>query len=278
MLGRLILTTVGTSSLDKERLQRLWVLHAYQDLRRDLQNIPTDKLQEWIDGEFSFAKAESFVNAYVESMLEYDIAAEVVKPAEGEGINIFSAEISSLHLIYEEEQEKQSQLGLDSEQDVHILLLSQTPEGILSGILIQNLLSHPKGRYIRNKNREEMESISPKLVIVPGLQVKNFNRFFREGLPSMVKRIREFASQYPTKKLILNITGGFKATVAFSSYLALAFQIPMVFLFEELTNVVKIEPPQIDLSTEQQEILISGIRQMVAEVVGLESDDFDLIP
>jgi putative CRISPR-associated protein (TIGR02619 family) len=225
-------------------------------------------LHEWIKDTVAFPKGEAFISAYVEALLKVNIAEQIKKP-QSDGINAFSAEMTSLHLMYE----KAEKLCLDPEQDTILLLLSESPEGVLAGLINARLLSHADGKYLKE------QPVTPQLAIVPGLQVKNFQRFFSEGLRGFVNCIRDAVRRLQPSKPLLNITGGFKSLVTYSTYIALAFDFQIVFVFEDLTDVVVIEPPSSNLSDDQHSRLISEIRMMVARTVGLETlepDPFDL--
>lgn len=266
MTGRVVLTTVGTSTLDGKKLERLRLGSAYQDISRDLRRVPPEALNQWIDGDISFPKVEQFIADCVERTLDYDVAIEVKNPSV-DRVNIFSAELSSLHLMY-----ASNEFQLDPAQDALVFLLSESPQGVLAGIINQLLLSHSDGQYLQGK------SMQPRLQIVSGLQVDNFKQFFSQGLRTLVDCIRQATDGRPQGGVILNITGGFKSLVAYSTLIAFAFDIPVVFVFEELTDIIKIQLPSSGLSPAQREQLIGGYRKAVTESFGLEPDAFDTTP
>jgi hypothetical protein len=228
MAGKIVLTTVGTSCFEGEKLRRVGLTNPYQQLKNYFRHFPDDHLPQWIENRTTFKQADSFINAYVERLLrKHDIASEVKNPANG-GVNLFSAELTSLHLMYQD-----AELDLNPEEDRIIFLLSESVEGVLSGLINARLLA--EGKYLRDSRG----AVTPELSLVEGLQVDNFERFFSEGLDTFLKQIREVTS--PTKQTILNITGGYKALVAYSAYFAFVEGLTLVFVFEELTDIVKIQ-------------------------------------
>lgn len=323
MPGKLILTTVGTSALTKDKLDPLYLNNLYDNLKFDLPRLKPDNLRAWIEENPPLRKAEQFIEYYVDALLRLDIAEEVKKPPKF--TNIFSAELTSLYLMSEDikfsVQVSQTELDneldkkiisdklrkefennniilsqsatvsievignkwqLNSEQkaytirkeerklniydefslnpeiDTVILLLSESSEGVLAGLINKRCLE--QGKFLKSC------PIIPQVTIVPDLQVENLSKFIAEGLKKFIRCIRQYTKAEPTKQAILNTTGGFKSLIPYATYLSLVFQIPMVFVFEELPKLIKINPIILNPSPEQREKLL-GMRKTIGDIL-----------
>lgn len=252
MAGRLILTTVGTSALIREKLELLYLRDMYVDLRRlDLSRLTAAQWREWSQGSSPSPRVNEFIEEYTRALLPLDIVGEVHKPPQA--TNVLSAELTSLHLMYEDKK-----LALDPDADSHALLLSDSPEGVLAGLIAQRCLS--QGRFLNGR------PASPQLIVIPGLQVENFTKFFPNGLKQFVQCIQQAGRREPTKERILNTTGGFKSLIPYATYLTLAWQIQMVFVFEELPHIINIHPAPINLSEGQKDQL-TGMRHVIRAIL-----------
>ena len=85
--------------------------------------------------------------------------------------------------------------------------------------------------------------------VIKGLQIKNTEIFSNRGMPNLMRRISQFDGQ-----LVINITGGYKATVPHLTILSQVDQIPLFYTFEDLDadspDLIRI--PQIPLSVDWQ--------------------------
>ncbi len=262
MAGRLILTTVGTSALLRAKLDLFYLGQAYEQIRRlDLPRLKPAEWRGWIGGERPPSNMGPFIESYTSRLVDQDIETEVHKPPHG--TNAFSAELTSLYLMYQSKQH--AELGLDPEADSHALLLSDSPEGVLAGLITQRCLS--SGKFLDGR------SVSPQCAIVSGLQVENFSKFFPDGLKAFVQCVLKFTQGEPTKTPILNTSGGFKSLIPYTTYLSLAWQIPMVFVFEELAHVIRIHPAPINPTRQQEEMLLGmrrAVQRILAEQMGMD--------
>ena len=215
--GRLIITTVGTSAVNRDKLDRLFIASAWQDLRRSLPRASaTRQHRVWIEQEPPLNIA-SFSEAYLQNIASCDIDKEKDKPRRN-ATNAFSAEMTSLYMM-----------NLKADEDRINLFLSDSPEGVISGLLVQRLLG-------------EMFSVRAEMRIVDGLQVDNFDQFFQNGLHQFASAVAECIRRFPGSTPVLNVTGGFKSLIPFATYAALAHDMELYFSFEEQPKPIRINP------------------------------------
>jgi hypothetical protein len=218
-LGRLIITTTGTSALNGDKLDRLHLTPAWQDLQRSQQRTyAANRHQVWIEQELPRAIA-CFRDAYLKAATNWDLEEEKEKPRRG-GTNAFSAELTSLYVM-----------KLRADQDRITLFLSDSFEGVISGLLVQILLS-------------ELFSLTPAMRIVEGLQVENFDQFFKTGLQRFANAVTNCIESFPNHTPVLNVTGGFKSLIPYATYVALAHDMELYFSFEEQPEPIVINPKE----------------------------------
>jgi hypothetical protein len=215
MPGRLILTTVGTSAVSRDKLDALYLWSKWQDVKRGLPEASANQHQQWVEVEQeSRAGILLFRDVYMSFLSGLDIDEEKGKPQNGD-VNVFSAEMTSLHMMNV------------SADDQVALLLSDSPEGVICGLLVQAYLNRL--------------SIPAVLKVITGLQVENFNEFYKGGLENFFKIINEFVERFPEKKSVLNVTGGFKSLIPFATYAAFAHDIELYLTFEEQPEPIVID-------------------------------------
>jgi len=212
--GRLILTTVGTSSVNQDKLGRLYLSSAWLDLKRSLPRASENWHRTWTE-EDPPTGIVRFRDSYWELIGELDVDEEKDKPRLG-GTNVFSAEMTTLHLLR------------PTAEDRIALLLSDSPEGVICGLLVQKCLTQ--------------RSIHPDLEIITGLQVENFKQFFEDGLNEFFGVITRSIQKFPDKRPVLNVTGGFKSLIPYATYAALAHRMALYFSFEEQPELISIDP------------------------------------
>jgi hypothetical protein len=225
MSGRLILTTVGTSAVNRDKLERLYLWTPWQDLLRSLPKSATNPHRVWID-QAPPRNIQRFQESYLQFVSGLFIEEEIEKPKQG-GTNVFSAELTSLHLM-----------KLDAEKDHIVLLLSDSPDGVICGLLVRDCL-------------REMFSMTPDMEIIRGLQVENFEQFFEEGLEEFSGTLNRYTDQFSDKAHILNATGGFKSIIPYATYLTLGHNMVLYFVFEEQPNPIVIDPNRFSESVRQ---------------------------
>lgn len=217
MAGRLILTTVGTSAVNQNKLERIFSWGAWRDLKRSLPS-QINQHRVWLQSGAELPRPFApFRESYLKFLSELSIDEEIQKPLQ-DGLNVFSAEVTSLYLM-----------KLDVEADQVVLLLSDTAEGVLCGLLVQDYL-------------KEKFSISPELEIIKGLRIDRFQEFFDNGLKYFFEVVSACIENSKDKSLVLNVTGGFKSLIPYATYVALAHDMELYLSYEEQPEPIRIDP------------------------------------
>lgn len=76
--------------------------------------------------------------------------------------------------------------------------------------------------------------------IIPDLQVKNAKDFEEKGFLSLIENIK-FICENKDDKVVLNISGGYKALIPAMTLVAQLEKIPLYYLFEEGEDIIEIE-------------------------------------
>lgn len=135
-----------------------------------------------------------------------------------------SAEIKSLAKLQEE---------LKEDFDIY-LLCSDTILSRLAGEIIKDVLL----QLINNRRIETK--------VIGGLQIWD-RKEFNAGMSNLISEIYSIAGGY-WDNVIINITGGYKATIPYLTILAQINRCPIYYIFEETDALIKI--PTIPFSTE----------------------------
>ena len=138
-------------------------------------------------------------------------------------INNASAEIKSLLKLKEQ---------VDDDFEVH-LLSSDTILGRLAGEILETELVKLKGFEV-------------KMRVISDLQVKDSEKFIK-GMRNIIDKIFEIADEY-WGNVIMNITGGYKASIPYLTILAQLNGCPMYYIFEDQDALIKV--PNLPFSTE----------------------------
>ena len=134
-----------------------------------------------------------------------------------------SAEIKSLYKLKEE---------LKEELDIY-LLASDTILSYLAGEIIKELL-------------EELEIGNVHLDVVRGLQIWDREEF-KEGMNNLITLCYKKAQGF-WGNVIINITGGYKATIPYLTILAQVNRCPVYYIFEDTDVLIKIPNIPIDIN------------------------------
>jgi putative CRISPR-associated protein (TIGR02619 family) len=126
-----------------------------------------------------------------------------------------SAEVKSLQKLKEE---------LKGEFEIY-LLSSDTVLSRLAGEIIKDEV-------------EKLEIGTAELHSIPGLQIWDRDEFKR-GMAELIQKIYAIANYY-WEDVIINITGGFKATIPFLTILAQVNRYPIYYIFEDTNTLIKI--------------------------------------
>ena len=78
MAGRLILATVGTSALDRKKLEPLYLWEGYQSIRVELSSPALQKFHSWVQEEGIPRRVVQFIDIYVDALCRLDIAEEAM--------------------------------------------------------------------------------------------------------------------------------------------------------------------------------------------------------
>lgn len=140
------------------------------------------------------------------------------------------AEIKSILKIKEE---------LKESVDVY-LLASDSITSALAAEIVKEALE-------KRKDRELRVNFNQQLDVIKGLQVNNQDEFSRSGMPNLVRRIYGLADGGYFGHLILNITGGYKATIPFLTVLGQVSNVPLYYIFEETQSLIKIPQTPVDI-------------------------------
>lgn len=221
-MTRIVLTTVGTSFLQKlDRLQfNVPQLNALKNNLSMVKGCSDKSFREWNNIEQRPSWAKNYFEQASDRLSKItDFKSEIEKPKSG-GTNRFSAEITSLYLM-----------ELERENDKVVLLASDSPEGVLAALLNQD--------YISGHICKQVETH-----VVQGLSADDFNLFKTEGTAHYASITRYYHSHArgPESELWLNITGGFKALLPYSTYLSIYFHVPLFYVFEESPDLVRLDP------------------------------------
>ncbi|MEO0231983.1 MAG: putative CRISPR-associated protein, partial [candidate division WOR-3 bacterium] len=134
-----------------------------------------------------------------------------------------SAEIKSLLKLQEE---------LKEDFDIY-LLCSDTILSRLAGEIIKDILSQ-----LINNQRIETK-------VIGGLQIWD-RKEFNAGMSNLISEIYSIAGGY-WDNVIINITGGYKATIPYLTILAQINRCPIYYIFEETDALIKIPIIPIDI-------------------------------
>lgn len=145
-----------------------------------------------------------------------------------------SAEITSLIKIQEEVND-----------DLEVCLIAtETVVSRLAAEILQDLLhdrAFPNGRAVQAR-------FIPDKDVIKGLQVNNRNRFEKEGMVELVRRIEEITGGY-YENTILNMTGGYKATIPYLTVMGQLKNMAMYYTFEDPPyELIKIPQTPIDMN------------------------------
>jgi len=172
-----------------------------------------EKQRRFNDLDHEKSKAERLKSA-VKSWLE--------EFSEEEKLNA-SAEIKSLYKLKEE---------LKDEFEI-FLLSSDTILSYLAGEIIKEVI-------------EELEIGNVHLEVVKGLQIWDREEF-KKGMSELIDKIYQISGGF-WENIVINITGGFKATIPFLTILAQLNGCPVYYIFEDTDALIKI--PNIPFSKE----------------------------
>lgn len=140
------------------------------------------------------------------------------------------------------------------------------------------ILSELAGEIIKNIIPQILDDIKElKIKTIEGLQIWDRNEF-EKGMERLITEIYSIAKEY-WDDVIINITGGYKATIPYLTILAQINNCPIYYIFEDTDALIKI--PNIPFSKEwfdwkklkEYEIFLEKLEQGITE----KSDYYSLI-
>lgn len=202
-MRKMVLTTVGTS-LIFHLVEKKTNLKNYAER---IEGKPSKELDDY-SKEYETIKKES---------LSHLKGLDLKKNADPDKS---SAEIKSLVKL---------EIGQD---DVVYLFATETIDGKLCAEVLEVFI---REKFNCKVTIEEIE----------GLQVSNSELFRKKGIKNYIDKVTKVIENPNNRygyELILNITGGFKATVPYTTLLGMLFQIPVFYIFEDTQSLIELPP------------------------------------
>ncbi|HAA80368.1 MAG TPA: hypothetical protein DCE09_01740 [Thermoanaerobacter sp.] len=132
-----------------------------------------------------------------------------------------SAEVKSLIKLKEE---------LKEELEIY-LLCSDTLLSIVAGEIIEEFIEDNEEMFNTQADRVKKE-------IIKDLQVSNREKF-EDGMNRLVNKMYEISNDF-WENVVVNVTGGFKATIPFLTILSQVNKCPVYYIFEKTDVLIKI--------------------------------------
>jgi len=144
------------------------------------------------------------------------------------------------------------------------------------------VISKVAGEILRETLPKLSELNSPKIYldIIDDLQIKDRERF-RLGIVNLINKIYKIAEEENGwwENIIINITGGYKATIPYLTILAQVNRRPIYYIFEETDVLIKIPYIPLDIKWsffEKYENFFAQLeRENVSKIKGIKEEDYD---
>jgi len=170
-------------------------------------------------------KADEYENEFIRvKKLKEKLCGFEAKPIEDT-----SAEIKSIKKL----QQLQQQLN----NNIEVFLLTS-----------DTLLSILAGEIIKEKLKKIVNLDNPKDEKISSLQIQD-SQEFRDGMNNLINKIYGIAKEY-WNDVIINITGGFKATVPYLTILGQVNKCKIYYIFEETDALIEIPHIPLDINWE----------------------------
>ncbi len=202
-MRKMVLTTVGTSLLNH-------LAEKKTNLKNYIERIegkPSASTKNY-DEEYKTIKKESL--SYLKN-LNLDKSTDLDKS---------SAEIKSL-----------VKLGINQDDEVY-LFTTETIDGKLCAEILNEFIKEKLGCEV-------------KIEEIKGLQVGDFEIFKKEGIKNFIDRLTSIIDNPNYRygsEMILNITGGFKAVIPYTTILGMMKFIKVVYIFEDTQGLLELPP------------------------------------
>lgn len=118
-------------------------------------------------------------------------------------------------------------------------LVSDTEEGKWTGQIL-------KAYWESGKRNLKIDSV--EIHIIEGLQHGNPQKFATHGLRNLVKTASKLLKNHEDKERFINATGGYKAQISFAGLIGQTIGVPVIYLFENFDNYIKMPPMPVDFS------------------------------
>jgi len=139
------------------------------------------------------------------------------------------------------------------------------------------ILSKLAGEIIKENLNQKFEKMNIYLEGVEDLQVKDSNRF-KTGMQNLINKIYSITNEY-FGNVVINITGGYKATIPYLTILGQVSRCPLYYIFENTNTLIEIPYIPIDLKWdlfEKHEAFFARLEmEEVSEIKGGNEDDYN---
>ncbi|MEN3045274.1 MAG: putative CRISPR-associated protein [Candidatus Hydrothermales bacterium] len=205
-----IITMVGTSIFENylEEKRDNNFANHYNNLKKEYK-----RAKEWENERERCERLKNIINSWVSEKIN----------SKSENL---SAEIKSLIKLKEE---------LKDDFEIY-LLCSDTILSKLAGEIIKEILS----------NLNDFKNYRIEHKVINGLQIWD-RKEFNVGMSNLIAEIYKIANEY-WNNVIINITGGYKATVPYLTILAQVNRCPIYYIFEDTDALIKIPYIPMDIN------------------------------
>ena len=123
-------------------------------------------------------------------------------------------------------------------RDRLVFLLSETADAMAIGEILQQYYRH-------SRNPLRFETVETRVLI--GLRDDDVQAFQQQGLKNLVVEISQEVRKFSAEAIAINATGGYKAQISFAGMIGQALGIPVYYLFEKFSKVIKLPPQPVAL-------------------------------
>ncbi|GAK61612.1 CRISPR-associated protein, APE2256 family [Candidatus Vecturithrix granuli] len=213
-MSKKVITPVGTSLLKN------YIDCHNDDAKDDFDLIKNEPAKEWNNKRYQtpIDNIQIFVSKWAKKKL-------------GNQIFDASAEIKSLVKIAKE---------TNDHIEVYLLATDTIISRLAAEIVRDTLHNHHEG------GKTIKILFNPDKDVIAGLQVERQTDFVQIGVTELVKRVYQIINEYPDN-VMLNITGGYKATLPYLTILGQVHKIPLYYIFEETDGLITIPQMPLDI-------------------------------
>lgn len=117
-------------------------------------------------------------------------------------------------------------LKLNSEDKV-VLFCSETVDGKFCADVLEKMI-------------KELWFVQVEIVVVSGLQATDAEKFQREGLVNLLRKLILQLNNDKYSNPVLNITGGYKGVIPYVTILGMIEKVPIKYIFEDSNQIISI--------------------------------------